>query len=406
MAITTRAEVVKDKPDGGFLILAHKGEEVEVLETKDDLVHVAFPQRPPGTKGWLPKDAVGDGTADVEEIKRDDFAQEIAFQQGRVLVQGHYLAAIAQLRSKITDGKFGEELGVFRVLLDEWKADWGNKSFDVNLPADPVNNVHAQASHFALMARQAQTGVTRFESATYIDLYLGQLIGVAAYKVLRETAGMTVGRALDTVGTTELPGGKCTPAQLLERHKALLQKDAKFADALKAIEGPLDLALKDTAPLFPQPQTKDVKVIDKANSELMSAVANVSKVTKNSDMAKLIVESFARAGYNQIQQIAALANAIEESGLNPTIKAAGDEQSFGLFQINLKGVGIGQNPEDLKDPQFNTDLIIKEANKTGLRNAATLEEAVRIFVKQIERPAHQEAAIAKRLATAQALMQA
>lgn len=51
-------------------------------------------------------------------------------------------------------------------------------------------------------------------------------------------------------------------------------------------------------------------------------------------MAQLIVKRFEEAGYGVVQQVAALANAIAESGLDPKIKAAGDEDSWGLFQIN------------------------------------------------------------------------
>lgn len=409
MTITTRAEIVRDNPRGAPLFSVDEGEAVNIRGARDDWVNVEFPQRPPETlKGWLPKDAVGDGAAAVAAIKKQDFARRIAFEQGRVLVQGHYLAAIAQLRSKLADGKAGGELGIYRILPDEWTADWSNKSFGVSLPQDPINNWRDQASHFALMARAAQTGVMKAKDVTYVDLYLAQLVGVPAFKLLKATASMSVEAALDTVGPTQLPAGNSSTKRILERYKPLLQKDgvpATGAEAAKQIETALDQALDDTRELFPQKgPAKDVKPIAGAGADVESGVAGVGAVTGRSDMARLIVESFAKAGYNQIQQIAALANAIEESGLDPTVKAAGDEQSFGLFQINLRGVGVGQNPEDLKNPQFNTDLIIREANKTGLKNAATLEEAVRIFVTEIERPADQRTAIAKRLATAQKLM--
>jgi hypothetical protein len=413
MSVTTRTEVVRATPEanGAVLFVAVAGEEVTILQAQGDRVNVQFPQRPPETKkGWLPKDAVSDGAAAVGAIAKGDFARAIAIQQGRVLVQGHYLAAIAQLRSKIADGPSGNELGVYRVLPGEWTADWGNASFGVNLPADPINNWRDQVAQFALMARDAQTGVLKVQDVTYIDLYLAQLVGVPAFKLLKATPTTSVEVALNTVGPTQLPAGNTSTAQILERYKSLLKKDGTGADAAKQIETVLDQALTDTKDLFPQQQaaTKAVKLIDGAAKELVSGIANVSSVTDNSEMAELIVSSFAQAGYDVIQQIAALANAIAESGLNPGIKSGGDEQSFGLFQINTAhgALGEGKNPEDLKNPEFNIDMIIAEANKTGLKNAQTIEQAVEIFVRDVERPRDQDAEIARRTAIARQLMAA
>ena len=51
-------------------------------------------------------------------------------------------------------------------------------------------------------------------------------------------------------------------------------------------------------------------------------------------IARLIVKSFADAGFGGSQQIAALTNAIAESALNPNAVSAASEQALGLFQLN------------------------------------------------------------------------
>jgi uncharacterized protein (TIGR02594 family) len=113
--------------------------------------------------------------------------------------------------------------------------------------------------------------------------------------------------------------------------------------------------------------------------------------------ADLIVAEFAAAGYGKNQQIAALANAIAESRLDPASHALG-EDSVGLFQLRrIKGVGQNFSVEQLSDPKFNTELIIAEAKKVPLfASAETLEKAVDVFVRSVERPANKDAEVAKR----------
>ncbi len=124
--------------------------------------------------------------------------------------------------------------------------------------------------------------------------------------------------------------------------------------------------------------------------------------------ADLIVERFSQAGFSKREQLAAiLANAILESGLDPTIKAAGSEQSFGLFQCNrTHGLGKGFSIEQLKDPEVNIRIIITECKKLpAFAAVTTVEKAVEIFVLDIERPLDKPAAIAKRTTMARRLLE-
>ncbi len=61
----------------------------------------------------------------------------------------------------------------------------------------------------------------------------------------------------------------------------------------------------------------------------------------------LIVDRFRRANFTKDQHLrTALANAIAESGLDPTKKAASAEESYGLFQCNrVHGLGQGWTVE-------------------------------------------------------------
>jgi uncharacterized protein (TIGR02594 family) len=125
----------------------------------------------------------------------------------------------------------------------------------------------------------------------------------------------------------------------------------------------------------------------------------------NRPMAALILNAFAAAGYGRFQQIAALANAIDESALDPNAHAV-DEGSVGLFQCRqIHGVGGQHSVEKLKDPDFNTQLIIAEARKVPFfATAKNLRDAVDLFVRFVERPKHPAVQSLRRFSTAQALI--
>ena len=123
--------------------------------------------------------------------------------------------------------------------------------------------------------------------------------------------------------------------------------------------------------------------------------------------ANLIVGKFAAAGFGQIHQITAVANALKELSLNPGAQThTTREDSIGLFQLNMrKGLGVGHSLSDLLDGGKNTDIIIGVCKTTPtFRNATTLDAAVAAFVNFIERPANKPAEIADRLQKARTLM--
>jgi len=108
-------------------------------------------------------------------------------------------------------------------------------------------------------------------------------------------------------------------------------------------------------------------------------------------MIDLIRSKFLLAGYSEAQAQAAIANAIQESGLNPLIKSrAPGEESYGLFQINRKA-----HPEfsvrDLLDPEKNIDAMLKVMKKSPrddeiFKSITDVEKATRYFGLRMSRP--------------------
>jgi uncharacterized protein (TIGR02594 family) len=120
----------------------------------------------------------------------------------------------------------------------------------------------------------------------------------------------------------------------------------------------------------------------------------------------LIVDRFQRAGFTQDQHLrTALANAIQESTLDPSQITGGREESIGLFQCNRKGgLGQGFTVDQLKDPDTNIAIILNEARRAKpFCSASSLEAAMDAFVRFVERPANTDSEIAKRLGIANKL---
>jgi uncharacterized protein (TIGR02594 family) len=140
-----------------------------------------------------------------------------------------------------------------------------------------------------------------------------------------------------------------------------------------------------------------------ATAKFDLAAAGVPK--KFWQFGDMIVDRFGRAGFSEVQQLAALANAIGESGLDPTIKSPGAEQSFGLFQCNrTHGLGKGFTIDELKDPETNIAIVIKKAkNVSQFFLATTMETAVGAFVRFIEIPLDIPGATIKRIKIAKKL---
>ena len=134
----------------------------------------------------------------------------------------------------------------------------------------------------------------------------------------------------------------------------------------------------------------------------MAAVAPTFDLSaQKREMADLIQREFTAAGFSAGVGMAAVANAYGESRLNPlatTVPTAenGYEDSVGLFQLNIKGVGQGMTREERQDPLTNIRKMVsyakRESRFMGVANdpEATLHDLTRAFTVYLERPANAE----------------
>jgi hypothetical protein len=246
---------LREEPDGVVIILVNKDKQVDVLETQDQWLKVRLPTVHTAPTGWLLKAHVSDEDAPVPPIDKTEFARECAHQERAFGVSGHYLAAIAQLRSQIVDGKAADGFGLYRLLAEEWAADWNTKEYGFEFVATDINHWRNQCTLFALMAHRAlDSYIAAFTTRpTAIELYLTQIIGIEALKLLKGDPAMTVKAALVAVGTAKMPPGPTDPDKLIERHATILKSTggpAKLQQVSAQAEIVLNATLVTTRPLF------------------------------------------------------------------------------------------------------------------------------------------------------------
>lgn len=285
-------------------------------------------------------------------INKSDFAEECvdASVYCGVFSYLHYIIAVAQLRSQISDTDDGDEIGPFRLVQKDWDAYRSDADFEFNFLSTDINIWEMQCHVFALMVYRTQQ-----------RLFNANNKNPSAVELYREQWPVTSPTTL--VGDLE---------------KALTDTQALLLPAAKAFFGQSIPVVAAPDPNVPPGSSADGKI-------------NFKKVPNGSlgnQIAHQILDSFEKAGFGFNQQVAALANAIAKSNLDPTAHAARGEDSFGLFQLNRRGgLGTGHSPEELTDPASNIAIIINAAkNSKGFVRAGSLEDAVAAFVKDVERP--------------------
>jgi hypothetical protein len=282
-------------------------------------------------------------------IIKADFARDCVNQGLFLGVNPHFLLAVADVLSGINDDTVSGKVGPFRITQADWDAQLSDPNLDGVQKTD-INSPGQQTLFAAVQALNAQDklvkSLKRFPSANEL------------YKEWPKTPA--------------LPGG--------------------------TLQGSLD----NTRSLVLPAVQEALAGMD--DGDLVNGV-NLASITPAArrKSAEMIVTAFADAGFGKAQQVAAVANAIAESNLNPdVVNKTATEHSVGLFQLNIKGgVGAGHTEDELKDPAKNISLIIAKAKTIPeFKTVTDLHDAVAIFVQKIEQPANQAGEIIKRLSIA------
>lgn len=306
------------------------------------------------------------------DIDRSDFATECvdAAVYCNIFAYLHYLVAVAELRSKISDTNQGQEIGPFRLIQKDWDAYKSDAEFEFNFHSSNIRIWRMQPHVVALMIYRAEqrlfNKLNRNPSA--VELY---------------------------------------QEQWPQTQQATLVNDLKVALAsTEGLLGPAATAF--FGKVIPVVVTPDPSDPPKPAPAGAIDFTHVPGGNQGKTIAQEILGDFARAGFNFHQQVAALANAIAESNLNPNAYNGRGEDSWGLFQLNRKGgLGAGHAPSELVIPERNIAIVIKPAQQSkGFVRAASLDDAVSAFVRGVEKPKDKEGEIRIRVKIAHKLVSA
>lgn len=415
MAVLLETRTLRDAPNGKEVMQVPGGTRLTIGKTKGAWLEVTLVDLPGAPIGWLSAAAVDQAADTLGPLDKQVFALGCHWQAAIFGVSAHYLAAIATLRTNITDGSHdANTIGPFALTADEWTLNGTQPQFQLEAPATAIGSWSLQIAVFAIMARLAQQRFAALlgSQPTATELYFSQLVGSKAAVAALQNKQAMIADIVAALDPASAKGDGIDIANLGGRDAKLLGAGT-VDDALKAIAEALKSALGAAKSFV---MAAGDQLIKETGAGLLADGAVSGRINFDSpkipaarrDMAKLIALRFSEAGYGVIQQIAAIANAIGESGLKPDIKAAGSEPSYGLFQLNLNGVGAGHDPAELIDPERNIAIMLAymatlPAN-TAYKATASLHDAVAIFVRDFERPKDSAGAIATRSAIAQTLL--
>ena len=109
-------------------------------------------------------------------IDKADFAQECVRQGVYFGVNPHYMLAVAQLRSGISDDSVGDRIGPFQLKQAEWDANSNDDDFEVHFQPAQISSWLRQCAVFALMTHRAfETFVAKNgRNPSALELYLQQ----------------------------------------------------------------------------------------------------------------------------------------------------------------------------------------------------------------------------------------
>lgn len=420
MAVMKQTRMMRDGRGGKPLgVKAEAGMKVEIFDDTQlpwTKIRLATGEK---TEGWISDDAI-DKTADtLGPLDKDMVARHCVEQASMFGGNAFYLMAVAQLRSNVREtppvGSSGH--GLFAFSAKEWALQGADPGYGIHYSAEDILDWRAQCTLFAIIAAQAQEVLAEAlgRPVSMAQLLLSQILGREAAVLAIETPATSRADILAKAASTADQDRRDTEP-LCGRDAALLEGETG-QQIIERIAGALQDAFEESRPFIASAVERYVAGMLQSSGGVPvspGAINYASSRIKPAPRkhAEMIAARFAAHGYGTPQQIAAIANAIAESGLDPDASNLKGERSFGLFQLNQNGgVGAGFPDHVLRDPQRNVEIMLAEiakpyqkANRQAFAATSSLHEAVRIFVHHFERPAEKDKQTEVRYKIAQGLV--
>src|SRR5438132_5853659 len=224
----SKREFLRDKADGDLGdIRLHIGDRVIVQETKNGWSLVEAFEVLDNPVGWVPTASL----TRTEIISKGTFARQCWNLELRFGVNSHYLAAVAELRSKTTAEEKDSLVGPFRLSQSEWDAGRADPDLDNVFQPTDILDWRMQAVVFASMTRRTEDALAgllgRRESAA--ELLLAQMLGVNSAAKLIQQPTTTADKAPRDAKGSDLP----PDAQLFNPSGTGTEVVQQIADVLK-----------------------------------------------------------------------------------------------------------------------------------------------------------------------------
>lgn len=359
-------------------------------------------------EGFLPLYALEPVATPSPVIDEEQFYAAVALAARVSAVDDEYLYGLAVAQSGLKNipspvpGSDGS--GPFQFSITRWADLVGRFGAEENITADDRSDPFAQV---VLAARYTQLLTETLKTALKRDPQLNELF---VAHLLGEDAGpiMLAGDHATSIDTAlqNAPGTATSDKAVSDNPQIFPQvNQTTITQALAAAAAKLQPGLNAAAQL-------KVRLNPPGPPAPGPIHLNLPRLSSDQTAsAQKIMSAFANAGFDEIHQVCALANAMRESNLNPSQVNRKGEHSVGLFQLNIQGGrGAGHEEAELLDPDRNIAIVVAAARNPhdpfgrSFPQAKTIEEAIGSFVRDFENPKDPTDEITIRLTTARRLL--
>jgi hypothetical protein len=167
-------------------VIVPAGKKVEIIDKSDpSFVRIKFTDSGVDHDGWVPAltvDPESDGIGGP--LDKLVFAEACVRRAVSWGTSAHYLMAVAEMRTHITDGPNanGVDVGPFALSPFEWNFYTTLSDYDLGMAASDIINWRSQCSVFAVITLVIQQNLATLISSqpTFSQLCLAQMLGTKA----------------------------------------------------------------------------------------------------------------------------------------------------------------------------------------------------------------------------------
>jgi hypothetical protein len=443
MPIVKTRITLLDAPNGHEQdVVVKRKAPVKILETKDvdgpggKQTWTRIQLLRGGATGWVLASAIDADATPDPTIVASDFARQCWWVSLQYSGNPYYLAAVAQLRSKLSNDHDQSGIGPFRILPAEWDAYRADPQIGLSaFTAEDISDWYRQCTMYGILTQNAGDAVAGLlgRQPTWIELYLSQMTGPKPASTIINNPGDAVDNAFTSLKPSDFSVAGLSADQTLNRYSSSFRDNGTpprvltGSQALDLIEKSLQASLE-----FVQKTVDDVakEFIDAENPpdgatapDPKSAVQGPQKggptpkfKTKLAQNEWEAYHAALDAGLRDVAARALVANMMGESLARPNDHHM-DVDKFGRPAHMAQGIvqwdpdrsaaiakKFGKEPKDMTVAEQTTAAIWEirtvrrfAKSQKAIETGKTAEEIIAVLVPNYEAPADSPGQIRKRI---------